>query len=84
MNLYQRKFELMGPVIVYYPKDDDFYPQLEQEYNGNQNSYINYVEGLISKNKNLWATKIIKQRQAHYYPPELNEYERMMFTRDHF
>lgn len=84
MNLYQRKFDLLGPLVNYYPKTDEFYPALMDEYISNQNNYNKFVKKLIASNENSWATKIIRQRQPLYFPVELNEYDRRIFARDHF
>lgn len=84
MNLYQRKLELLGPVVNYYPNDEEFYAQIVEEFNANQKSYSNFIENLINKNKDSWTAKIVRQRQSIYFSPDLNEYDRRLFARDHF
>jgi thiol-disulfide isomerase/thioredoxin len=84
MNLFQRKLELLWPLVNYYPDTDPFYPTLKEQYVNNQENYIDFIDKLIAENKNSWTAKIIRQRKPLYFPPELNEYDRRMFARDHF
>lgn len=84
MNLYQRKLELLSPVVNYYPPEDSFYDQITEEYINNQLNYSNFVKLLIDDNKDSWTAKIAKQRQPLFFSAELNEYDRRMFARDHF
>lgn len=84
MNLYQRKLELLSPVVNYYPDTDEFYPKIKEEYVANQKNYDAFIQGSIANYEKLWTSKIIRQRQPLYFPPELNEYDRRMFARDHF
>jgi thiol-disulfide isomerase/thioredoxin len=84
MNLYQRKLELLWPLVNYYPNTDPFYPTLKEQYVNNQQNYIDFIDKLIAENKNSWTVKIITQRRPLYFPVELNEFDRRMFARDHF
>jgi peroxiredoxin len=83
-NLYQRKFDLLAPLVSHYPPDDDLYSNIISKFIENQTNYINFVVELIENNKKTWAAKIVKQRQPLYYPPEFDDYERMNFMREHF
>jgi len=83
-NLYQRKFDLLVPLVNYYPPDDDLYSKIISKYIENQTTYINYLQELIEKNKKTWAAKIIKQQQPLFYPVEFDESQRMTFMKEHF
>jgi peroxiredoxin len=83
-NDHLRKFELLGPVVNYYPRSDTFYAPIRNKYITDQNEYIRLIDKMVYENQDLWATKIIAQRKPLYYDPELDENGRRAYVTDHF
>ncbi len=81
---YRRKFELLGPVVNYYPQNDTFYIQAKNKYISSQKDYIALIDKMISEHSDMWAVKIIRQRKPLYYDPELDEYGRREYVTEHF
>ena len=81
---YRRKFELLGPVVNYYPQNDTFYIQAKNKYISSQKDYIALIDKMISEHSDMWAVKIIRQRKPLYYDPELDEYGRRGYVTEHF
>jgi thiol-disulfide isomerase/thioredoxin len=81
---YRRKFELLGPVVNYFPQNDTFYILVKNKYIHSQNDYIALIDKMISEHSKLWAVKIIRQRKPLYYDPALDEYGRREYVTEHF
>ena len=83
-NDYRRKFELLGPVVNYYPQSDSFYFEIKEKYTASQNDYIKLVDKMVFENQDAWATKVIRQRKPLYYDPALDEFGRREYATEHF
>jgi len=83
-NDYSRKFELLGPVVNYYPQSDSFYTEIKDKYINTQKDYIGLMNKMIAENQDKWAAKIIGQRKPLYYDPALDEFGRREYATEHF
>ena len=83
-NDYRRKFDLLAPVVNYFPKDDPFYDTALNKYIAVQNNFITFIDSLAEKYPGSYATKIIKVRKPLYYPPELDENGRREYAKEHY
>jgi peroxiredoxin len=83
-NDYRRKFELLGPVVNYYPQTDSFYFDVKNKYETVQKEFIRFTERMVAENPDQWVTKIVSQRKPLYYDPALDEYGKREFATDHF
>ncbi|MCB0805890.1 MAG: redoxin domain-containing protein, partial [Bacteroidales bacterium] len=83
-NAYQRKFDLLAPLVTYFPQNDSFYTQARDKYIRVQKNYIALINNLIEKNPDSYAVKVIKRRQPIYFEPGMNDRERREYVIDHF
>jgi len=83
-NEYRRKFELLGPVVNYYPQNDTFYFDLKAKYITAQDDFIKLVDKMVFENQDAWTAKILRQRKPLFYDPALNEYGRREFVTEHY
>jgi peroxiredoxin len=83
-NDYRRKFELLGPVVNYYPQNDTFYFDIKDKYVAAQKDFIRLADKMVFENQDSWAVKIIRQRKPLYYDPALDEFGRREYATEHF
>lgn len=83
-NEYRRKFELLSPVVNYYPQNDTFYLDLKEKYIAAQNEFIKQVDKMVFENQDSWTAKILRQRKPLFYDPALDEYGRREFVTEHY
>ncbi len=81
---YQRKLELISPLVTNYPKDDKFYLDVKKQYTLIQNDRDAFVSALIAKNPQSYAAKIFKIKKTPFIDSELNEYDKMEYLKKHF
>jgi thiol-disulfide isomerase/thioredoxin len=84
MNDYNRKFDLLAPVIDYYPRKDSFFVVARQEYDIVQGQMIHWIDSTAEVNPEKWVARIIQQRKPIYFDPSLNEFGRREYAKAHF
>ena len=55
----QYKLELLNPLLIYYPRDADFYEDVRSEYIAVQDDFEVYVQSLIDMNTMTFAAQVI-------------------------
>ena len=83
-NSYRRKFDLLAPVVNYFPQNDPFYDTVLKKYVSVQKQFLNFIDSLVQSNPGSYATKIIKVRKPLYYPPGLDEDGRREYAKQHY
>ncbi len=83
-NNYRRKFDLLAPVVNYFPENDHFYDTVLNKYISVQKQFLKFIDSLVSKYPDFYATKIIRIRKPIYYDPELNEAGRREYAIEHY
>ncbi len=83
-NNYRRKFDLLAPVVNYFPKDDPFCDTVLNKYISVQKQFLKFIDSLVAKYPDNYATKIIRIRKPIYYNPELNEAGRREYAIEHY
>ena len=81
---YKMKFELLTPVIAYYPKDDDFFDKAASEYQETQKSRNNYIRNLKKKYPDSFAADLAMFQLKPIIPSNLDEREMHQYLLDHF
>lgn len=82
--MYQRKINLLYPLMDYYPDDDPFYPDIIAEYNSTDEAYRKYYDSLLTHFSNTYAARIIRLKRPMKMPPDLDEQKRFEYLRDHY
>jgi thiol-disulfide isomerase/thioredoxin len=83
-NDYRRKFDLLAPVANYFPKNDPFYDTVLNKYISIQKQFLGFIDSLIAKYPDAYATKIIRVRKPLYYDPGLDENGRREYAKQHY
>ena len=83
-NEYRRKFDLLAPLVDYYPQKDTFYNIAKNRFVNIQEDFVRYVNEVIESNPDAWATKIFRLRQPLFFNPELDEAGRREYATEHF
>ncbi len=83
-NDYRRKFDLLAPVVNYFPGNDPFYDTVLNKYISVQKQFLKFIDSLIAKYPANYATRIIRIRKPIYYDPELNEAGRREYAIEHY
>ena len=81
-NLY--KMDLLEPLLQTYPKDDDFYQQLLQEYKQLGLEIQERVETLTSENPNTIASHFILADAPLYVDPTLSPEMKKQYQKVHY
>jgi len=83
-NDYRLKFDLLAPLNDYYPRADTFFEDARLKYILIQADIQQYINNVIEKHPELWATKVIRQKRPLYFDPSLDEYERREYAQEHY
>ncbi|MFU8842890.1 MAG: redoxin domain-containing protein [Bacteroidales bacterium] len=83
-NEYRRKFDLLAPVVDYYPRTDSFYFDVRRKFIMVQSDFLNYIQAIMDENPSAFVTKIIRQKKPLFYDPQLNEQDRRQYAIDHY
>jgi len=81
-NLY--KMEMLESLLQTYPKDDDFYFSILEEYRGMGNQIAERVNTLSKENPNTIASRFIQTDSPLFTDPELSPEMRRQFQRSHY
>ncbi len=83
-NEMEYKLELIGPVMAYYPKTDNFYESATDEFDETTEDFDNYINNLIKKNPDTYAARIIKSDYTPRPPRDMEPQNAMNYMRAHF
>jgi len=83
-NDYRKKFDLLAPVVNYFPQKDSFYDTVLNKYISVQKQFLSFIDSLISKYPGTYATKILEVRKPLYYDPNLDESGRREYAKEHY
>ena len=83
-NEFQKKLELLHPLVIHFPKDDKLYNDLTDKYNKLQNERKRLVEQVINKNPNTYAARIINMYKSPFLDAYVTEGERINAFRLHY
>ena len=81
---FKLKFELLTPIIAYYPKDDDFYNIATKNYRETQISRNKYIRDLKRDNPDLFASDLAMFQLKPIIPSGLTEGEMHQYLLTHF
>ncbi len=81
-NLY--KMELLEPLLNQYPKDDDFYKTMLEEYRLMGKQISDRVQTLSSENPNTIASRFVKTDSPLFTDPELSPEIKNTYQRSHY
>jgi thiol-disulfide isomerase/thioredoxin len=83
-NAYRRKFDLLAPVVDYFPRTDSFYFEVRRKFILVQSDFLNYLQAIMDANPHAFVTKIIRQQKPLFYDPQLNEHDRKQYAIEHY
>jgi thiol-disulfide isomerase/thioredoxin len=63
-NKINTQLEILSQLPLYFPKEDEFYPEIKKRYNDIQEQYQNYISEIKKKTTSSFAAHIIKS--THY------------------
>ncbi len=81
---YKLKFELLTPVIAYYPKTDKFYDIAADKYEETQKARNDYIRKIKEDNPNSFAADLALFQLKPIIPSTLNEREMHQYLLTHF
>lgn len=83
-NYDQYRLELLQPVLMYYPKTDDFFKTISSEFNDIQKGLSEFTRDLLYKNKNTYAAALIAMEQKPLLLVDLNPQQQQLYLREHY
>lgn len=81
---FNRKFELLNPLIDYFPREDSFYLLARDKYISIQKELNKLADEIIEKDPGSFAARLIALQKPPFLDPSLNEEERFTYLKDHF
>ncbi len=81
---YNIKLELLSPVVSYFPKNDNFYPDIVKKFNKLQKERDAYILDASSGKPDAYVSKVILFQRTPMLPTDLSEKEKGEFMRTHF
>lgn len=78
------KLELLGPVVSYFPKNDDFYKLSVTKFNLLQKERDDYILKAAAKKPDSYVSKVILFQRTPMLPTNISEQEKSEFMRIHF
>ena len=81
---FERRLELLGPVVYYYPQDDPFYSDVEKRFRELQESYTGYIDGIYEDHPDLIVTRFIRFDQLEDIRPGEVSPQQMKHLRGHY
>jgi peroxiredoxin len=81
---FQKKVELLLPLIDNYPKEDPFYISIENQFKKNQIDIDRKAEDIIAEFPNSFLSKVIKSKKMPIIDDNLNPIERKEYIKAHF
>jgi len=80
----QRKQDLLGPMVEYYPKDDPLYSNIHVRYHDIQQNRRNYIDSISEHYPGRYVSRVITTQQRPFLSADLTERERIEYLKDHF
>ena len=80
----QRKQDLLGPMVEYYPKDDPLYKNIHVRYHDIQQNRRNYIDSISEHYPGRYVSRVITTQQRPFLSADLTERERIEYLKDHF
>ncbi|MBN1337875.1 MAG: TlpA family protein disulfide reductase, partial [Bacteroidales bacterium] len=81
---FNLKFELLNPLIDYFPKEDSFYLLARNKYISIQHELANKAQQVILEYPGSFAARLIALQKPPFLDPALREEERFTYLKDHF
>ena len=81
---FQKKMELLLPLIDDYPKEDPFYISIENQFKKNQIDIDRKAEDIIAEFPNSFFSKVIKSKKMPIIDGKINAIERKEYLKAHF
>ena len=78
------KLELLGPVVSYFPKKDDFYKLAVTKFNLLQIERDDYILKAAAQKPESYVSKVILFQRTPMLPTNITEAEKSEFMRTHF
>jgi thiol-disulfide isomerase/thioredoxin len=81
---FERRLELLGPLVYYYPSDDPFYDDIEKQYNKLEDNYLNYLDNIYRDHPDLIVTHFIRFDQLEDIRPGEISPQRARHLKQHY
>ncbi len=83
-NNINTKLEILSQLPLYFPKTDEFYIDIEKQYNKIQKQHQSYISMLIKDKNKMLATSIIKSMNYPMLEFDLPEESKKAYIKQHF
>lgn len=83
-NEFQKKLELLQPLISFYPEEDDVLTQAKKKYNSLQKEREQFINKLAKQNENTFASKIIRSYKSPFLDAYITDEEREKAFKDNY
>ena len=83
-KLFNKKLELLEHMTRLYPNDDQFYTNIQGQYNGLQKELRTYADELIKKHPSYFISQIVRAEQYPFLDASLTEEGRLQVLKDNF
>ncbi len=83
-NLTEYKFELLNPLLSYYPEDDTFYTDVRHKYIRLNRELQEFVHELTQENPGLYVSGLVQMDYVPAPPADLSEMEKIDYMRVHY
>ncbi|MCD4735502.1 MAG: redoxin domain-containing protein, partial [Bacteroidales bacterium] len=83
-KLFNRKFELLNPLVDYFPKDDPFHEKARKKYIGIQKEFMADIDKIVENNPDKFVSKLIALQKPPFLDPDLPDYERFEYLKAHY
>jgi peroxiredoxin len=81
---FERRLELLAPLLYYYPADDPFYDNVEKEFNTLEEDYRDYLDNIYDKYPDLIVTRFIRFDQLEDIRPGEVSPQRTQHLKQHY
>ncbi len=78
------KLDVLYQSLIYYPKTDNFYKDIEKQFMKSQLQQEKYVNVLIENNPKTYVARLIKMEKVPVIDPKLTEAEQNEYLKQHF
>ncbi len=83
-NLYERKMNVLYPLIDRYPEKDTFYAGASDHFMSLQAERDSLILGLSADHPGLFATRLIRAYRSPLIPADMQESDRVTFMKEHY
>ncbi len=78
------QLEILSQLPSYFPKQDEFYPEIEKRYTDIQEQYQNYFSGIIKNSPNKFVAHLIKSVRYPLLDFNLSDEAKHQYIKQHF